>query len=467
MKEPYRTNALRRPTLSRSLDNLDWLCSNRSSLMTIRRCLVAHLSLALCAMSGLSSCSSLQRHSRTGTPNNAFIAYWPAPANSGRLRLAVKDLIDLKGTVTTAGSEYVSKNAQPATRDANCMEIARARGVQVVGKTNLSEFALSPSGFNRFFGTPKNPLNRRVNLIPGGSSSGSAIAVADGSADVSFGTDSAGSVRVPAACCGVVGLKTTFGLVPLRGVFPVEPRHLDTVGPLGKDIAHTVQGMDLLEENFAQKYRAAVADKPSAKNIRIGRLYLDGTDPKIDRAIDDALRLTGFTVINLDKDFKERWKQADQDGTAVAAAGAWVSDGKYAAKPGVATRTKSVIALGEIAYNTTYRSALQRQGAWKRALRRVFQKVDFVAVPTLQHLPPKVPFFLGTPLFEAEVLVLQNTAGVNFAGNPALAVPVPVHDKRVPLTSVQLVGPRLAEAELLNAGRLIEAARTKSAPETE
>lgn len=434
--------------------------------MIIRNCLVAHLIL-LCAMSGLSGCSSLQRHSRTGTPDDAYIAYWPVPANSGHLRLAVKDLIDVKGTVTTAGSEYVSKNAQPAARDANCMEIARARNVQVVGKTNLSEFALSPSGFNRYFGTPKNPLNPRVNLIPGGSSSGSAVAVADGSADVSFGTDSAGSVRVPAACCGVVGLKTTFGLVSLRGVFPVEPRHLDTVGPLGKDIAHTVQGMDLLQENFAQKYRAAVADNPSAKNIRIGRLYLDGTDPKIDRAIDDALKLAGFAVINLDADFKERWKQADQDGTAVAAAGAWMSDGKYAAKVGVATRTKSVISLGQIAYNSTYRAALQRQAAWKRALRRVFQKVDFVAVPTLQSLPPKVPFFLGTPLFETEVLVLQNTAGVNFAGNPALAVPVPIEDKRVPFTSLQLVGPWLSEAELLNAGRLIEAVRTKSARDTE
>jgi amidase len=454
-------------TPSQLPENLASLCSNPLSLMIIRSCLIAHLIFALGATGGLTGCSSLGRHSRTGTPDDAFIAYWPAPANSGRLRLAVKDLIDLKGTVTTAGSEYVSRNAQPAERDANCMEIARARNVQIVGKTNLSEFALSPSGFNRFFGTPKNPLNRRVNLIPGGSSSGSAIAVADGLADVSFGTDSAGSVRVPAACAGVVGLKTTFGLVPLRGVFPVEPRHLDTVGPLGKDIAHTVQGMDLLQKNFAQKYKAAVADKPSAKNIKIGRLYLDRTDPKIDRAIDDALRKAGFAVINLDADFKERWKQADQDGTAVAAAGAWISDGKYAAKPGVATRTKSVITLGKIAYDNSYQSALKRQAAWKSALRRVFRRVDFVAVPTLQHLPPKVPFFLGTPLFETEVLVLQNTAGVNFAGNPALAVPVPVEDKRVPLTSLQLVGPRFAEAELLNAGRLIEASRTKSAREAE
>ena len=91
-------------------------------------------------------------------------------------------------------------------------------------------------------------------LLPGGSSCGSAVAVASGKADVAFGTDTAGSIRVPAAWCGVVGLKTTFGLVPLEGVFPIEPKHLDTVGPLARDIAGTVQGMDLLQNGFAARY---------------------------------------------------------------------------------------------------------------------------------------------------------------------------------------------------------------------
>src|SRR6185295_5776827 len=130
--------------------------------------------------------------------------------------------------------------------------------------------------------TPKNPLKH--SRVPGGSSSGSAVAVASGMADVAFGTDTAGSVRVPAACCGIVGLKTTFGLVSLKGVFPVEPKHLDTVGPMAKDVAHVVEGMDLLQDGFAARYRTAMAAKPLAKDIRIGRLYLGGTDPKIDKA---------------------------------------------------------------------------------------------------------------------------------------------------------------------------------------
>ena len=178
----------------------------------------------------------------------------------------------MKGVVTTAGSEIFSITHKPAEKDAPCLAIARQRNVQIVGKTNLTEFAISPSGMNEYFGTAVNPLKR--NLIPGGSSSGNAVAVASGMADVAFGTDTAGSIRVPAACCGIVGLKTTYGLIPLEGVYPVEPEHLDTVGPMGKDIDHTVQGMELLQDGFAAKYAAAKAAKPTAQSIRVGRLKL-------------------------------------------------------------------------------------------------------------------------------------------------------------------------------------------------
>src|ERR1043166_7392289 len=148
------------------------------------------------------------------------------------------------------------------------------RNVKIVWKNNLNEFAISPSGMNEYLGTAVNPLKRR--LIPGGSSSGNAVALASGMADVAFGTDTAGSIRVPAACCGIVGLKTTYGLVSPEGVYPVEPRYLDTVGPMGKDIALTVQGMELLQEGFGAKYARAKAAKPSGPSIRIGRLKLKG-----------------------------------------------------------------------------------------------------------------------------------------------------------------------------------------------
>jgi amidase len=271
----------------------------------------------------------------------------------------------------------------------------------------------------------------------------------------------------------VVGLKTTFGLISTRGVFPVEPKHLDTVGPIGKDVAHVVQGMDLLQDGFAARYRVAVAAKSSARRIRVGRLYLSGTDPKIDKAVDEALARAHFHVFRLDQGFKTRWDQAKKDGNTLAAAGAWISDREYESKAGVRARTMAAIILGRVLYPAQYRDALHKRAQWQHDLRQVFKNVDFIALPTLQALPPTIPSVGKVALLEARVLVMQNTVAVNFAGNPALAMPIPVRDKTVPVASLQLVGPRLSEAALLNAGRLVEAKnspldqnsmRQKSAP---
>ena len=408
----------------------------------------------LLLMSFLNGCATSPR--RVGTKDRAFILYWPPPEGSRELRLAVKDLIDIKGVVTTAGSEYVAKTGAPASRDAECLEGARRRNVRIVGKTNLTEFAFGGSGMNEYFGTPKNRFNGRRRLIPGGSSSGSAVAVATGMADVAFGTDTAGSVRVPAACCGILGLKTSFRLVSLKGVFPLSPDNLDTVGPMAKDIPHLVQGMDLLQEGFATRYKKAVATKRSARDIKIGRLYIDGTDPAIDKALDLALAAKGFRIVKLNRAFKRKWDEADKHGRTLAVADAWLNDRKYMDKKGVTGTTKAGILLGELEYKNNYRAALLARSEWQHTLRQVFKKVDFIAVPTLQKLPPRVPLFGRSAAFEALVLDIQNTEAVNFAGNPALAIPIPVGVKDVRVTSLQLIGPRLSEADLLNAGRLIE-----------
>jgi Asp-tRNA(Asn)/Glu-tRNA(Gln) amidotransferase A subunit family amidase len=236
---------------------------------------------------------------------------------------------------------------------------------------------------------------------------------------------------------------------------------------MGKDIAHTVEGMDLLEPGFSAQYHQALLENPSARRIRIGRLYLDDTEPKIDQAVDESLRKAGFDVVRLDAGFKDAWNQATRDGTAVAAGGAWLNDHFWADKPGVTERTKAVLALGEITYHLSYNSALGRQRQWQRALRKILRQVDFVALPTINGLPPKVPPFLGSPLFESRILGLQNTVAVNFAGNPAVALPIPVKDKVVPLTSLELIGRPFDEAGLLNAGRLIEASQKNSSSRAE
>ncbi len=414
------------------------------------------LGLALIAL--LSGCSLLPSVQPRLSGNRAFITYWPPAGNTNRLRLAVKDNIDVKGVVTTAGSKRLDRSGVPAKKDASCLAIARLRNVQIVGKANMSEFAVAPSGFNEYFGTPSSPLSNTNKLLPGGSSCGSAVAVASGMADVAFGTDTAGSIRVPAAWCGVVGLKTTHGLVPIDGVFPIEPEHLDTVGPMGKDIARTVQGMDLLQKGFAGIYAIVVAASPSAKEIRIGRLTLKGTDTNINQAVDAALARTGFQVVALDDSVREAWEQAQKDGNTIATAGAWISYKRFRSALGVSARTKSAIRAGQLAYPTSYEQAVARQAEWQNRLKDIFTKVDFIALPTLQTSPLPIPLNWKIGLLEAQMLDLQNTVAVNFAGNPALALPIPLRDGEVAVTSLQLIGPRLSEAQLLNAGRLVEAA---------
>src|SRR5262245_57956960 len=189
-------------------------------------------------------------------------------------RVAIKDLIDVVGTPTTAACRVLARHAQPAERDAACLAGLRAAEVAIVGKANLHELACGGTGVNPHFGTPRNPFDPAC--IPGGSSSGSAVALAEGEVDIALGSDTAGSIRNPSACCGTAGLKTTWGRVPVDGVWPLAPS-LDTVGPMARDVAGVIEGMALLEPGFV------VADAPSPL---IGRVRLPDIDPRIDAAVD-------------------------------------------------------------------------------------------------------------------------------------------------------------------------------------
>src|SRR5687767_11848569 len=156
-------------------------------------------------------------------------------------RLAVKDLIDMEGVPTTAACKAVAETAVAAKADAALLAGARAAGARIVGKVNLHELALGTTGVNPWFGTPVNPLD--PDLVPGGSSSGSAVAVGSGEADVAYGSDTGGSVRTPSACCGTTGLKTTWGRIPLDGVWLLS-ESLDTIGPMARDVAGVIIGME-------------------------------------------------------------------------------------------------------------------------------------------------------------------------------------------------------------------------------
>lgn len=416
----------------------------------------AWLGFAL-AITVFSGCKVLEK--ATTPPPHAFISYEPPPAGSRSIRLTVKDLIDMKGKITTAGSAYFLRKGKPAAQDAACLRHAWKNGVTFVGKSNLSEFAIGVSGCNDTFGTPLNPID--PDRVPGGSSSGSAVAVALDLADVAIGTDTAGSIRVPAACCGVTGLKTTFGRIPTKGVYPISPNDLDTVGPIARNVEWLVKGMDLLQPGFAGEYASAKARKPVAQKIRIGRLHIPGTSPDIEEAIDKRLREQGFDVVELDEEFLRSWKRAQRDGNSVAAAASWITNKLLRYERGVSIRARFAIWFGDLVFYNLFdeevkrRHALARRAIWREILRVKFQEVDAIAVPVLKKEPPnKYALFVG--LFEGRFFGIQNTVAVNYAGMPAVALPVPLERGGFPVTSVQFIGPPNSEAMLLNIGRLFE-----------
>jgi amidase len=357
------------------------------------------------------------------------------------LRVAVKDLIDLAGCPTTAGCRALADTAAPAGSDAACVEpivrLAVARRVRIVGKTNLHELAYGTSGINPWFGTPRNPLDPR--LVPGGSSSGSAVAVAEGSADVALGSDTGGSVRVPAACCGVAGLKTTRGRLPLAGTWPLAPS-LDTVGPLARDVAGLVGAMQLLEAGFT-----VAPCEPD--QVRVHRLRL-GADPVVEQAVDEALARAGLRVLEVPD---PGWRAAFRAADVVLSAEAWRADRDLLQRAGhgVSPQVAERLRAGASISTAEEEQARAAQPAWRAALGRHLSDGSLIALPVLRTFPPPID---DAEQFRGSRLTLP----VNFAGLPALALPVP---SRTGLpASLQLIGPSGGEEALLAVAGLIEEA---------
>ncbi|WP_426571863.1 amidase [Aquihabitans sp. McL0605] len=361
----------------------------------------------------------------------------PLAAPDG-IRVAVKDCIDVAGVITTAGSPAVAAVAEPAPVDAPCLELARAAGARIVGKANLHELCFGATGINPHYGTPENPLDRR--RIPGGSSSGSAVAVAGGEAEVGIGTDTAGSIRNPAACCGIAGLKTTFGLVPVEGVRPLAPS-LDTVGVLARDVADLAAGATLLDPRLTD---TALVASPTA-----GRLRLPDTDPTIDAAIDSALIEAGIEVVDIEL---PGWDAAHAAAITVLFGEALIVNDDI-------WRHHHAVLGDDLVERFTFAQAISpaelgdaraRREPWRSELAEVLGTVGLIVLPTMTAYPARV----------GRHAVAPNPAcpAINLAGHPALSLPVP--SGGLMPASIQLVAPDHHEPRLLATAAVIEAAVT-------
>ena len=208
-------------------------------------------------------------------PYRAFLAL-PEEKPAG-IPLAVKDLIDTAGLVTTYGSAIFRDHVPERT--ASSVTLLEEAGYGIVGKTNLHEFAYGITSDNPHFGAVVNPLD--PSRIPGGSSGGSAAALAAGLCEAALGTDSAGSIRLPAACCGVVGFKPTWGLVPADGVFPLAPS-FDVVGPMARDVAGCVAMTAVLAPNAVPQSPVGLGD------VRVALAWVEQAEPLVRTKVEEA-----------------------------------------------------------------------------------------------------------------------------------------------------------------------------------
>jgi Asp-tRNA(Asn)/Glu-tRNA(Gln) amidotransferase A subunit family amidase len=338
----------------------------------------------------------------------------------GGVPIAIKDLIDVRGMKTTAASR-VLEDAAPAEADAECVRRLRAAGAILVGKTNLHEFAYGASGAISAYGAARNPLDRAK--VCGGSSSGSAAAVAAGMCFGALGTDTAGSIRLPAACCGVVGFKPTWGAVPVAGVIPLAWSY-DHVGPLARTVedAAIIYAV-LVGEAWPSSEQGEVQSWAQTFGLRCGvvrRHFCEDLAPEVEagfaRAL-EAVRRLGWSMCDVEIERNESRKASNAESWAFHEK--WVEERGHLYDP----RTLPRIINGKKVRVEEYVEA-RRALEWLRERNRAgVEGVDVVLTPTCPILPPSLKEIVGPEARELELKMLRNTRAFNVLGWPTVSVP--------------------------------------------
>ena len=349
-------------------------------------------------------------------------------------RVAIKDSIDIAGHPTQLGSA-VFADAPPAARHAAIVQALLDGGCRLIGKAHMHELAYGVTGINGWTGTPRNP--RYPDRVPGGSSSGSAVAVAAGWVDFAVGTDTGGSIRIPAACCGVYGLKPTYGRVSRDGVHPAASS-LDCVGPLARDLGTLEQAMAMLDATFVPESTPGTA--------RVGLLTVD-SEPAIAASVQRALTAAGAAVTPVRL---SSFDAAFTAGLAIIAFENWAAYGHVADSPALGADVRSRLLAARDVTPQAYAAAEVCRTTFRAEVDAALEHVDALALPTL----PGHPLSL-TAAADAGA-ALRTTALVrpfNLSGHPALSLPL---DPAAALPiSLQLVGRRGADAALCALARRI------------
>jgi len=367
--------------------------------------------------------------------------------------LALKDLVDTAGVRTTAAS-YLFEKRVP-TEDAFIVKRLKSAGAVLLGKLNLHEFAYGGSGIIGAFGVPRNPWD--TERITGGSSSGSAAAVAAGMCLGAIGTDTAGSIRLPSSFCGITGFKPTFGLVSGHGVIPLAASY-DHVGPMAATVEDCALMLDTLaaydswdpNSTTVQSggYAQAIAEK--SFELRLGipdQFFFDDLDPEVAAAFDEAMRIAQ----KLASAVKHVSVPVDTDRT-IHLYEAYQYHAKYL--PGSADKyqpgTLRRIMAGEKVTAAEYQRKKIELLDLRRKAAQPFDDVDLIVTPTVPVLPPAIAELQKQPeqLRPAEIVMLRNTRPFNVLGLPSISIPCGFSKDGLPI-GLQISGPLHQDALVL------------------
>jgi len=341
--------------------------------------------------------------------------------------VSIKDLFDVAGEPTLAGS-VLRRTAAPATADAAIVARLRRAGAVIIGKTAMTEFAFTAIGDNPHHGTPGNAAD--ASLIPGGSSSGAGVSAAEGTSDIAIGSDTGGSVRIPAALNGVVGFKPTARRVPLAGAFPLSPT-LDSIGPLARSVAACAAADAVMA---GEEWIPLPALSVSGLRVGVPRGALfEGTEAEIATAFDDIVRklqLTGTSVADFDIDDLLAGMKATRKRASIAALegaeihGDWLATGADApVDPHVAEPLARAAAIPA----PVYIHALRRRGELAAAMDERLAGFDALALPTVPVFAAPIAAMAadGKLRDRTEGLLLRNTQVANQFDLCAITLPMP------------------------------------------
>ncbi|MGF9694382.1 amidase [Rhizobium sp. 0TCS1.26] len=374
------------------------------------------------------------------------------------LPISVKDLFDIAGETTSAGSTALAR--QPAANaDAPVVRRLLAAGAVIVGTTNMSEFAFSGIGLNPHHGTPRNPFDRDTGRVPGGSSSGAAVSVSDGMAVAAIGTDTGGSIRIPAALCGLTGFKPTARRVSAEGVVPLSTS-LDSIGPIARSVACCAA----IDAIIADDAPLPPFEQPLA-GLRLAvpqTVVLADMDRAVSAAFDRALSLlssAGAAITDIElPELSEVATIYARGGLVAAEAYHWHRQLIAHVGEQYDPRVRVRILRGREVTAADYIETLAVRRLWQARVEAKIAGYDALIMPTVPIIAPTIAALEGDDdaFFAANGLVLRNPTMINFLDGCALSVPC--HAPGEPPAGLMIAGAQMQDRKILSVGLAIEAA---------